>query len=56
MIAYWCTFIIASMISWGPQASPTRQPVMANALENPWRKMVRSRMPGSEAIETWVPS
>ncbi len=49
---YWWIFIIASVSTAGAQAYPIRNPVIANAFENPCRKIVRSRMPGSEAMET----
>ena len=39
--------LIALMISTGPQAQPTRQPVMAQALDTPLSVRVRSNSFGS---------
>ncbi len=40
----------------GTAAKPRRQPVMANVLLKPSRRIVRSAMPGNEAIEMCSPS
>ncbi len=51
---YWWIFIMASMRADGAQANPIRQPVMANAFDNPCKKTVRSFMPGNVAMLVWV--
>ena len=40
----------------GAAAQPSRQPVMANPLEQPLTVMVRSRIPGSAPNEAGTPS
>ncbi len=40
----------------GRAAKPSRQPVMAKVLLKPSSRMVRSAMPGSEAMEMCSPS
>ena len=53
MIPYWWTLTIPSRIGAGAHIHPTRQPVMAYALENPPMRIVRSRIPGSELNARW---
>ena len=52
MMPNWCIFSIYSMICAGPQAKPKRQPVIAYDLEKPLITIVRSSIPGSEAMLT----
>jgi len=37
MMAYWWILVMAAIKSGGPAAKPNRQPVIAQALEKPWR-------------------
>jgi len=55
-IVYWWMRFIARVASGGASAYPSRIPVIAYAFENPSKTTVRSRIPGSEAIEVWSPS
>ncbi len=51
IIPYWWIFIMASVISAGAQAYPNRKPVIDHALEKPFRKISRSRIRSTAAIE-----
>ena len=52
MIPYWWTLRMPSRMSRGAAAQPTRQPVMAYALEKPPSRIVRSRAPSNE-LKAW---
>src|SRR5690606_40165067 len=50
-----CTLLQASAIHLGAAMYPTRQPVIANPLANPLTVMVRSNIPGNDAMLTCSP-
>ena len=52
MITYWCTFSVWETNRLSAATNPSRQPVMAKALEKPEMRMVLSFMPGIWARDT----
>ena len=50
--AYWCSLVIIFISGAGAQAYPSRQPVMANDLENPLMYTVRSAISGNDTMLT----
>ena len=55
MMTYWWIFSIWETNRRSAATNPSRQPVMAKALEKPEIRMVRSFMPGIWAMDTWSP-
>ena len=55
-MTYWWILSAASQISFGAQRKPTRQPVIAYALENPLSVIVRCQRSFTVAAAVWVDS